>query len=65
MKDYPIISLSSEKAQSGNISLQIRSQVDDILRTVAHNCQGDVEEMEAHLNELVYEIIRFDGLRGR
>ncbi|MFQ6039778.1 MAG: Eco57I restriction-modification methylase domain-containing protein [Candidatus Poribacteria bacterium] len=61
MKDYPIISLSSEKAKSGNIGSQIINQVDDILRAISHNRQGDVEDLEARLNELVYELYGLTG----
>jgi len=56
MIDYPIISFSSEKAKSGNISLQIISQVDDILHAIAHNRRSNIENMEARLNEFVYEL---------
>lgn len=56
MKDYPIISLSSEKAKSGNIGIQIINQVDDILQAIAYNHQSDIENMETRLNEYVYEL---------
>ncbi|MBM3239507.1 hypothetical protein FJZ31_24705 [Candidatus Poribacteria bacterium] len=56
MKDYPIISLSSEKAKAGNIGRRIINQVDDILQAIERNCRSNIEKIEARLNELVYEL---------